>query len=178
MKVEELLGRYGIEVELYNIGFWDSGTHHREVLRIDKMGPSERAGLRWPDVVVADPAVGVQYILHEGVHLICATQLQDVDDVPEEDGLLQLERSLARYLNPKERRAVIDYQGITQVSLERTERMARKAGFSGTAEVGDWKRPTQTWWWREGLAKAVGAGLLTADGRPTWKRARRAGVAG
>ena len=174
MTVEELLGRYGIEVELHHLDSWaDAGQ--REALRIDKMGPSESAGLRWPDVVVADPAVGVQYILHEGVHLITASCLQDVDDVPEEDGLLQLERSLARYLKPKERRAVIDYQGITALSFDHVGQMRQRCRRPGSAEVGDWKRPTQAWWWRNGQAKAINAGLLTADGRPTWKRMRRKG---
>lgn len=164
MEVVALLAKYGIEVEQYPWG--DERGRPSGV----QWGPSGDAGLRWPSTVVAEENAGVQYVLHEGVHLIVAAKPQDIEDVPEEDGLLQLERVLARHLGPRERRAVIDYQFITSLGFDHVGPMSKRVLRSGYAEVGDWKRPTQSWWWREGVAKAVGLGLLTPDGRPTWKR--------
>lgn len=166
MNVEDLLGRYGIRVEWYPWG------PERHVPAVDSMGPSGSAGIRWPDVVVAEENVGVAAVLHEGMHLIFGTSLEfhRAQTETEDEGLLQLERSLARYLHPRERRAVIDYQSITTLGFDHVGQMCRRHQRTGYAEVGDWKRPTRTWWWREGAAKAVALGLLTPDGRPTWKR--------
>lgn len=166
MTVEEVLERYGIRVE------WYPWAGQKEKPAIDSMGPSGAAGLRWPDVVVAEEDVGVARVLHEGMHLIMAPSLEFHRAVSEaeEEGLLQLERAVARHLRPVERRAVIDYQAVTSLSFDHAGRMARRQQRPGYAEVGDWKRPTKTWWWREGAKRAVALGLLTPDGAPTWKR--------
>lgn len=153
---EELLERYGLRVDWYTA----EDRRYRGVPHFDSMGPSGMAGIRWSHVVVAQEGVGVQYLLHEGLHLVCARRLSDVEEVPEEAGLLQLERAVAGYLSPLERRAVVEYQGITEISAVLN------------AEVRDWKRPASTAWWRRGVALAAEAGLLTPTGKPTWQRHR------
>jgi hypothetical protein len=167
MTVEELLGRYGIEVERFTL---PRAFEPRDRPAGVKWGPSGSAGLRWPSTVVAEEDAGVQYVLHEGAHLITASKPQDVEDVAEEDGLMQLERAVARYLRASERRAVIDYQHITSLSFDHVGAMFRRHPRHGYAEVGDWRRPTRSRWWRNGIARAVALGRLTPDGRPTWKR--------
>lgn len=167
MTVEDLLGRYGIRVE------WFPWADEATTPSVDSWGPSGDAGIRWPDVVVAREHARVAVVLHEGMHLVCGTSLEfhRAETETEEEGLLQLERVVARHLRPTDRRDVIDYQSVTSLTFDLVGQMReRRNGRGRHAEVGDWKRPTRTWWWREGAAKAVALGLLTPDGRPTWKR--------
>lgn len=169
--VDEILARYGISVERHNGFLYE--LKRQGVLDYHSMGPSEAAAMRWPDVVVAEFHAADEYVLHEGCHLIVAPSLEAHENPVEgqrmsreEDGLLQLERALARRLPPKLRKRVIDYQSITSIDAE-CPPGARRSGY---AEVGDWKRPTRTSWWEEGLKIAIEMGFLSAAGEPTWCR--------
>lgn len=162
MTVESLLERYGIRVERYP---WQ-GEHRQHAPPVDSESPAGCAGIRWPDTIVAEEDAADHYVLHEGVHLIMAPTLKFHlrEEEPEEEGLLQLERALARYLSPMSRRGVIDWMSITMVAIEPSP--SKRV----PSEVGAWKHPLRTSWWRDGKARAVQLGVLTPEGRPTWRR--------
>lgn len=159
MTVEQILTRYGLEVRCL-------GEHDPDP-KGSTFGP-RGVGLIWPNTVVvpfkdwaltkSGRKIRAAESLHEGLHLVYATSPEDISDDGEEEGLLQLEYAAEKLLGPKDRKLVREYRGITAV------------GEPPYLYVGDYKRPWQTKWWREGFKLAVERGVLTPDGQLTWRR--------
>lgn len=171
-----MLERYGLKLVRVTLGPYgaDVSLQTGERLSHVSWGPQGDAGYIWPDTVVVLPSSDgtdpdPEYVLHEGIHLVVARRQSDIEVNDEGEGLLQLERAIARYLSKADRDAVIEYQHHTAIECAYDE--VEFAGRGCAVMVGDLKgRETEMKWWARGVAWCKKHGLLNEHGRPTWKQ--------
>lgn len=161
----DIAARYGLTVRFNDGSGGDRGY---------SVGPRD-CSLRWPDTIYVPRMfgwdnenkplqVGPEDVLHEMMHLVCASRFRDIGKDDESFVLMQVERAVGALMSPGDFRKVRAYQKGTTIDVP----MPNQPGYFRQRRVGPC--PEKQSWWKPGMQRAVEFGLLTPEGKPTWRR--------